>query len=151
MCYLIYCVLFIFTHLLKLLYSRERQYHCCIKILSASLFFWLPKMYGRVESRRQVSCIHKGADGTDLHWTTFRFFFFFFWGVRVLLVIFNIPDTLANSRDHISSNHLVTRCTWSRFLLACHPEICAIFSPGNICALFTLGIKFISNYFCSLD
>ena len=42
-----------------------------------------------------------------------------------------------------------SRCTWSRFLLACHSRNLRGISAKNTCVLFTLWSRCISNYFCS--
>ena len=72
------------------------------------------------EIRRRLSWIHMhtGVNGRDLLWATFLFFVL---PLRSKSPWLYILDAHSNSRGYISKL-LLTRCTWSHFLLACHPR-----------------------------
>ena len=65
------------------------------------------------EGQRQLKCTHRGR-GMNLWWNLF-------WCRSKSFWLYNIPNTNANSWGHTSSLR-PTRCTWSQFLLACHPR-----------------------------
>ena len=126
---------------------------CCITeknnadVKSASfLFLLLPKMYGWLEYRRV-------EDGWAAH-TGLRYdssidrFFSLLFGSRSLS-LYNTPDTHTNSRGHNSSLP-PTQCTWSCFLLTCHPRNLHGIYAENTCVLFTLSTRCISYYFRSI-
>ena len=102
--------------------------------------FYCPKCtYGLIKREREwqrwLSCTHR-IRGMNLRWNLFCLF-------SKQSRFYNIPDDHANSCGHTSSL-LSIRCTWTRFLLACHPRN----STENTCVLFTLGTRCISRYFC---
>ena len=67
--------------------------------------------------------------------------------LSAFLVKISLPDAYMNSLGHIS-NLLLTHCTWTHLLLACHPHKLRCISARNPCILFTLDTNSIPCYFC---
>ena len=122
-----------------------------------------------LEGRRRLSCAHRNRC-KNLRWIPFSYFsdrylpgyITFQTTTQILMVTHPISTHLnvacehssiwhapcANSRGH-TTNLPPTQCTWSDFLLACHPRNLRGISVENNCILFTLGTGSISCYFRS--